>query len=238
MDYRWLYRHLKKRLPHRASFIYSHLTGREYWTVPAGNVQVHIAFFTPYHHFIARNLYHKKDEYRYLCKWVEHCKDKSLIYDVGGFTGIYGLAAAIANPSAQVVIFEPHPLSAALIRRNIQLNGLNNCRLEQCAISDFNGQMGFDMNGSSAAHLTPGDELVTVKRLDEFPTPDLMKLDIEGAETAVLSATPLPAHTTLFLELHNWADNKGTVLSALMDSHSLIYTDTQTQGTHDIFTPR
>jgi hypothetical protein len=44
--------------------------------------------------------------------WKEKAKQSSVIYDIGGFNGVFGLLAAKVNPQARVVIFGADAISA------------------------------------------------------------------------------------------------------------------------------
>src|SRR5262249_14757612 len=144
MDYRWAYRFLKKRVTHRLKFVKTRLTGRKYWEVSLEGVTVRAGFLTPYHQSMAQGLSEGGHEIETRTLWTQECKKPhSIIYDIGGFTGIYGLLAAKANPTAQVTIFEPDPTNFANIQHNIKINDLKNCIARQAAVTDYSGKINF-----------------------------------------------------------------------------------------------
>ena len=65
------------------------------------------------------------------------------VLDIGANSGVYSLVAALANPDATVVAFEPVTLIADFLRRNVELNRLENVRVEQVALGDSEGEIEF-----------------------------------------------------------------------------------------------
>src|SRR5258705_275704 len=94
IDPRWAYKFLRKRTGHYVSYMFSRLSGRTYWEVPIEGVNVRLVFFTPYHHRIAHLLSQNLHEAKVLSEWARECRGHRIIYDIGGMTGIFGLAAA------------------------------------------------------------------------------------------------------------------------------------------------
>ena len=134
--------------------------------------------------------------------WVELSRDAKVIFDVGANSGVYALAAKAVNSDAAVFAIEPIARVFEKLRANDELNGFG-IRCLAFAASDEDGEAAiFDFRGehsySSTFHreLFVNDDLVptTVKtmRLDTFVREanigrlDLMKIDVEGHEPAVL----------------------------------------------------
>ena len=129
----------------------------------------------------------------------QHLRHGDRFFDVGGNAGFFTLVAArLVGPGGAVVAFEPLPESAASIREQVALNNLPWCRTIQEAISDQPGSASFayDQPGSSIAHLGQAattEQAIEVKvtTLDEacrrYGEPQMLKLDIEGAETRALA---------------------------------------------------
>lgn len=132
--------------------------------------------------------------------YMQHALSASIrpgfvVYDIGAHAGFHTLfAALLAGPTGQVIAFEPHPRSAALIRQQALLNPLLAVRVLEYAVSVQDATINFDIRGaSSQARIQESGELhVTAKRLDglvlaeAIPPPDLIKLDVEGHEEQVL----------------------------------------------------
>jgi FkbM family methyltransferase len=208
IDPKWAYRFLKKRAVHRISFYWSRLIGRKYWDANIDGIVLRFAFFAPYQHRIAYR-FHKGElfEWTALRDWKEKAKSSSVIYDIGGFSGIYGLLAAKVNPKARVVIFEPDAINARHIRENIKINGLANIELREVAVADTNGTARFSQGGSTGERLSEWGSEVRVETLDSLPAANLIKIDVEGAETKVIAGGLVSFAKTkpiISLEVHPW----------------------------------
>jgi FkbM family methyltransferase len=122
--------------------------------------------------------------------------------DIGAHTGIYTLLAGAANARLQAVAFEPNPPVYERLVRNVAANGLGErvtCR--PAALGDAAGSATLFVPADvTAASIVPvgdpaprGDTVsvtTVVFRADEVLPPelpvDLVKIDVEGAEAAVL----------------------------------------------------
>jgi FkbM family methyltransferase len=143
------------------------------------------------------------------------------VYDVGAWEGTTALALARrVGPSGSVLAFEPNPAAAAKLRTNLALNGVTNVSLLDVAVGDSTREvdLSFQRNATGRAHILseprPKSRVhvrVPMATLDELreqrglPPPDLIKIDVEGAETEVLRGArrTIVAHRPdLLLELH------------------------------------
>lgn len=146
--------------------------------------------------------------------FVDLARRSSHFADVGAHTGLYSLTALAANPDIRVTAFEPVDRVAAVLRRNIDLNGWSDrCTIVEAAIGDDDGTAELSIPGMqlpSSARLTaahyrdlPG-RTVTVPshRLDSIaPDADLVKIDVEGAEHLVLAGmAAMQARPTIVIE--------------------------------------
>jgi len=123
-----------------------------------------------------------------------------IVIDVGANVGYYALTAALGVGSAgRVVAFEPGPATAKRLRENAALNGFSNLAVVQAAVSDVSGtsrfQLAQDCEGSSLYSVGPdlvGSVNARVSTLDTLAVElgldrvDLIKIDAEGAEVAVI----------------------------------------------------
>lgn len=118
--------------------------------------------------------------------------------DVGANQGDFALlAAGLVGPGGRVLAFEPEPGNAAAIRSNIALNGLTNVELREAALSDRVGTATLHRSAVSGWHSLRPDlpdrdrdaTTVAVQALDDLGLPrlDLLKIDVEGAEAAVIA---------------------------------------------------
>jgi FkbM family methyltransferase len=131
----------------------------------------------------------------------EYVNVGDVVYDIGANIGYVSLSLARrVGASGSVVAFEPVPQTIALLRRNLQINGITNIQALEIAASDRRGKatMRVTENSSTASLIwhrnDPSanevqietisiDELVESGRLS---TPSFVKIDVEGAEDKVL----------------------------------------------------
>ena len=144
----------------------------------------------------------------------------AVFYDVGANAGFFtALAARLVGPEGQVYSFEPLPENLEALRDLVALNGFRQCEIVPRAVGREEGEAEFHVGpgGNAEAHL--GDKRdggestlrVTLTCLDAFladhRAPDLVKIDVEGAEADVLAGAErlLCEGTTLLIELHGHA---------------------------------
>jgi FkbM family methyltransferase len=98
------------------------------------------------------------------------------------------------------VAFEPHPQSARELRTQLELNAVANARIVEAALSDRAGLIEFADTGSAIGQKLAslndsqgGARTISVRAMSldeaarEFGPPDLVKIDVEGAENLVLA---------------------------------------------------
>ncbi len=117
-------------------------------------------------------------------------------WDVGANAGYYTLAfSRLAGNAGRVFAFEPFAGNVHYLLRHIELNGRANVTVVQAALDRQSGLAGFQIGaGGELGHLTDKDSSYVVPTLapDDFigrrpaAMPDLIKIDVEGAESAVL----------------------------------------------------
>lgn len=129
------------------------------------------------------------------------------VIDIGAGIGEYPLYVALMQPSAQVFAFEPYPQSFALMQENIRLNARTNVQAFNQAIAASTGELVLDLTGgepvqfqshaTSATRIENGLSVQALSLADAFAmleldSCDLLKLDCEGAEYAILFGAPHP----------------------------------------------
>lgn len=132
------------------------------------------------------------------------CPPGSVFVDVGANFGYFTclLAATLgASTGSRVIAVEPNPDMLRLLRTNVRINWSGApVHIEPVAVADTAGEMlltvadNLAANGTLAPIKAEGRELrthrVAVRRLDDLlrqePRVDLLKIDVEGFEPAVL----------------------------------------------------
>lgn len=115
------------------------------------------------------------------------------IMDLGGNIGLFGLYVRGRWPESRVVAFEPDPANADLLDRTIAANGLaDRWSTIRAACSNRDGIARFAAGHLSESKITGASqgevvEVPMVDALDACREADLLKIDIEGAEWAILA---------------------------------------------------
>jgi FkbM family methyltransferase len=143
-----------------------------------------------------------------------------IFYDVGANIGFFTLIAArLVGATGRVLAFDPVPSNIAALQHNLFPNGYGHVLPRQLALADRVGQATLALAGESVlAHLSDySSEHETWSTLDVrvstvdvevaqgSPTPDVVKIDVEGAELAVLEGarqTIIDARPVIICELH------------------------------------
>lgn len=129
-------------------------------------------------------------------------KQASVVLDIGSNTGLYTLVACAANPSVNVIAFEPLPTIFNVLEHNVEQNGWRDrCRLVNSAVSenvgsghlhvpfrevplsaslDTTGFRGFD------GHIIDVEIVSIDSVLEKCSGVDLVKIDAEGYDDKVL----------------------------------------------------
>ena len=137
------------------------------------------------------------------------------VFDIGANAGFYTLAfSRLVGEHGHVWAFEPFAENACNLLRHVQLNALRNVTLFQVAVSDRVGVTGFQISESNSMGKIARDmgayQVPTVA-LDDLvfergvPAPELMKMDVEGAESLVLAGACrilAQSRPVLFIALH------------------------------------
>lgn len=133
------------------------------------------------------------------------------IYDIGAQAGFYTLFfSRLVGESGKVFAFEPCPYEAHFLIDHVRINGLANARVIQAAVGEKPELLGMTLDrGMCQNQLCPDSTfMVPTLSLDAagLPLPNLIKIDVEGAESAVLSGarrTLREARPVVFVALHS-----------------------------------
>ena len=154
--------------------------------------------------------------------FLKYLQPGEIVWDIGANAGFYSsIASKLVGAEGQVFSFEPNPQNFQLLAENIALLMLPNCKPLQLAIADYEGEAKMEnadrlspessliLGGNPVSEnaitvsVTSGDALV---RKRESPTPDFIKVDVEGYELEVLrgmtTVLASPRCRKLFCEVH------------------------------------
>ena len=163
--------------------------------------EVSATFSAPNRTVVNRNKQRFETEYSLFLDIIDNLRESDVFYDIGANTGLYSIFASKVCSSGTVYSFEPYYPNIKLLRKDIIRNGIDNVRVCQMALSDesavdnFNQPISDDMSYgesslSSKRTRSPvyvktvrGDELILE---DGFLQPTVLKIDVEGAERAVI----------------------------------------------------
>jgi FkbM family methyltransferase len=163
-----------------------------------------------------------------LAPFVARLTSGMTVWDIGANVGLYTLPSARAvGPTGQVVAFEPMPRNLGFLRRHLTLNALNDVVVCEVAVSDATGALRMAEGDSpSEFHVEAGGSYeVKAVTLDDWlaesgaPPPDLVKIDVEGSDDAVLrggARTFAKYRPSIYLALHGEGQRRacGTLLAS------------------------
>ncbi len=172
-----------------------------------------------------------------------HIEPGGTVLDVGGNIGVPAMYFAKAvGPEGRVLSFEPNAATAERYRANMVRNGFPNAEVKVTAVGSEVGDITFHESASSmlsSATVVPPNHsrsyTVPLTTLDEEwgamgePRVDLVKLDCEGGELAVLQGADrlLDACAPVVL-LEAWTAQELAPMTALLRGKG--YTKTQPEG--------
>jgi FkbM family methyltransferase len=134
--------------------------------------------------------------------------------DIGSNVGFYSiLAARIVGLDGSVCSIEPVPRNVGYLRRHIALNRLSNVIILEIAICDVTGEALFNDSAEPCMCClqNEGNRIVCTDTIDNLVTsgririPDVIKIDVEGAEARVLRGMALvieQIRPTIFIATH------------------------------------
>ena len=126
--------------------------------------------------------------------------EEMVFWDVGANVGIYSVLFGKKFPAGKVIAFEPNISLHVLLSQNLDLNNVNNVRIENFALSNTKGvgQIETSKGRAGAGKINStlaeeyGDESFPIITGDmyvqDFPDamPSLIKIDVEGHEPEVI----------------------------------------------------
>lgn len=171
------------------------------------------------------------NEYTSILKCIHGTTSPSIV-DLGSNIGGFALFMFENFPKAKVVSVEAAPDTYDILRRNQEINSERNWNVVQAAVWTKNGYVNLDRRGASTGHRIAIDgidgESIPAKRLGDILAEagiadiDLMKMDIEGAESAVVPLNEAIFERTkvLVIEIHTDRIDPAPVYNVLARSFS------------------
>ena len=149
-----------------------------------------------------------------------------VIYDCGANIGISCLYFKKLFPMARIKAFEADPKIAEILSQNLKQNHLTDIEVMRKAVWINNDTIEFSSEGADASSIFAKGEKIKIPsvRLKELMVKeekiDLLKMDIEGAETEVLidCKNDLSNVQHIFIEYHSYLagnQNLNTILEIL-----------------------
>lgn len=134
--------------------------------------------------------------------FLELCKTSTTVLDVGAHVGLYALLASTDRDDVTTIAFEPVERNLQYLRGNAARNSTPGLTIEPAAVGDHDGTIVLyipqttrlpataTILESARAEIVPTEvPIVTIDayvRAHGLETVDLIKIDVEGAESAVL----------------------------------------------------
>jgi len=183
----------------RRLLAFFHLQNKTYIKKLSKRVSIYV---TPVDHIQQQLFWYGYYEREGIATWQTFINNDSIVVDVGANIGLYSLAAATKLTNGKVYAFEPVAAVRQLLEKNISLNQFttivvvpfsvsNTCTIEPVFIS---AEDNLGMSGLLPPENFSGKkEWVQSVRLDDWAKdtglqkPDLIKIDVEGAELNVLT---------------------------------------------------
>lgn len=141
-----------------------------------------------------------KSEREELNDLLSELQDGDVFFDIGANVGLYTYLAANKINGGKIVAFEPYPPNISQLKQNKTVNP-DVVEVREVAVSDSNGTVDLNVSGSNGIGSgTPGltanseeetipTQTVSIDRLvqhSEVPYPNVVKIDVEGAEPLVI----------------------------------------------------
>lgn len=139
---------------------------------------------------------------------------RPVIVDCGANVGISILYYHVLCPEAKVICFEPDPAVFTCLKENIANNGIANVECRQEVVWVHGDGVSFGSEGADGGSVLRSEntrELPSVRLKEvllQHEAIDLLKVDIEGAETEVLldCAEALQRVKYLYVEYHSFPE--------------------------------
>ena len=180
---------------------FSRITNRDIFSkIYRGNLKGYrFIVITPYDDYFTTE--YEQDSFSYVINEIKQ-KPESVIFDLGANLGYFSLLCASYSSGAKIFAFEPIPANMTILCRHLLINNVKNVTPVNLAVSDHLGLVDFSADNQSVSytykqsssyygirHLNIKIGTTSLDTLNSqfgFPEPDIIKIDVEGAEYDVL----------------------------------------------------
>ncbi|MBI2632839.1 MAG: FkbM family methyltransferase [Parcubacteria group bacterium] len=160
---------------------------------------------------------YETEKQKLFCKKV---KTNDIVFDIGAHVGFYSLLSAeLVGKNGKVYAFEPLPRNITYLKKHIELNKQSNIIVIESAVSNKDGMtmlceeietpecsiVGNDQQTKNTIQVTSAT-LDTLIQKNVIPVPNIIKIDVEGAELMVLEGARSllnKFHPMIVLATHN-----------------------------------
>ena len=211
------------------------------WITPEDPI---VTFETKYQFRLKANLTNPEHQYLYfygthderyiVTKLLKLIKPGDICWDVGANIGFYTcLLASLVEDNGAVVAFEPAARTCGYLKENVSLNQFTNVTVVNKGLGDKQEQRLLHYSEAGLAEGTASlkyadgraaSERVTLNTIDnlipELPTPDFIKIDVEGYQLEVLRGAEhcLKTHAPLLMaELRDVGETNRAIFGEIED---------------------
>ncbi|MFH5802302.1 FkbM family methyltransferase [Haladaptatus sp. CMAA 1911] len=148
---------------------------------------------------------------------LDDVRESDVVYDIGANIGTHTCFVGKCLESGLVIAFEPMPTNTARLRLNLSANiPVSQWNVAEVALSDEDGfgllaikghnygegKHALSQDGELEIEVFRGETLIEEGR---YPAPDILKIDVEGAELQVLKGfgERLADVRVVYVELHH-----------------------------------
>jgi len=140
------------------------------------------------------------DEFKKLKKII---KKGDIVVDIGANIGFYTLFfSSLVGKTGKIIAFEPEPRNFEILKKNIEINYLDNVTLYEKAVGSKNCKIKMKTSNSIGSHQISisGNLEIDCIRLDDYITNvNFVKMDAEGYEIEILKGMPITLHQNITL---------------------------------------